>query len=84
MHRLTSLRRINTTLYQGLNFEFMRDMMPIASLVRVPYVMEVNPSFPAKTVPSSLPMPRPIPASSTWQLQATAAQAKYLARCSKP
>src|ERR1700733_12825961 len=47
----TPSNSFNTTLYQGLNFEFMRDMMPIASLVRVPYVMEVNPSFPAKTVP---------------------------------
>jgi len=42
---------INATLYEKLNFNFIRDIAPIAGLVRVPHVMEVNPSFPAKTVP---------------------------------
>jgi tripartite-type tricarboxylate transporter receptor subunit TctC len=47
----TPSNSFNATLYEGLNFDFMRDIAPIASLVRVPYVMEVNPSFPARTVP---------------------------------
>jgi tripartite-type tricarboxylate transporter receptor subunit TctC len=42
---------INTTLYEKLNFNFIRDIAPVASLIRVPNVMEVNPSFPARTVP---------------------------------
>jgi tripartite-type tricarboxylate transporter receptor subunit TctC len=42
---------INTTLYENLNFKFNRDITPVAGIVRVPNVMEVNPSFPAKTVP---------------------------------
>lgn len=42
---------INATLYQNLNFDFVRDIAPVAGLVRAPNVMEVNPSFPAKTVP---------------------------------
>ena len=42
---------INATLYDKLNFNFIRDIAPVASIVRVPNVMEVNPSFPAKTVP---------------------------------
>jgi tripartite-type tricarboxylate transporter receptor subunit TctC len=42
---------INATLYQKLNYDFIRDIAPIASVYRVPQVMEVNPSFPAKTVP---------------------------------
>src|SRR5262249_39552699 len=42
---------INATLYEKLNFNFMRDIAPVAGLVRVPHVMEVNPAFPAKTVP---------------------------------
>ena len=42
---------INATLYENLNFQFIRDIAPIASIMRVPQVMEVNPSFPAKTVP---------------------------------
>jgi tripartite-type tricarboxylate transporter receptor subunit TctC len=42
---------INATLYQKLNYNFIRDIAPVASIYRVPQVMEVNPSFPAKTVP---------------------------------
>jgi tripartite-type tricarboxylate transporter receptor subunit TctC len=42
---------INATLYEKLNFNFLQDIAPIAGLVRVPNVMVVNPSFPAKTVP---------------------------------
>jgi tripartite-type tricarboxylate transporter receptor subunit TctC len=42
---------INATLYEKLNFNFIRDIAPIAGVVRGPLVMEVNPSFPAKTVP---------------------------------
>jgi tripartite-type tricarboxylate transporter receptor subunit TctC len=41
---------INTTLYQNLNFDFIRDIAPVAGFIRVPNVMEVNPSVPAKTV----------------------------------
>jgi tripartite-type tricarboxylate transporter receptor subunit TctC len=42
---------INATLYEKLNFNFVRDIAPVASIVRVPNVLVVNPSFPAKTVP---------------------------------
>jgi tripartite-type tricarboxylate transporter receptor subunit TctC len=42
---------INATLYQKLNFNFIRDIIPIAGLVRVPQVMQVNPSLPVTTVP---------------------------------
>jgi tripartite-type tricarboxylate transporter receptor subunit TctC len=41
---------INATLYAKLNFVFLRDIEPVASLIRTPNVMEVNPSFPAKSV----------------------------------
>jgi len=41
---------INATLYRNLNFNFIRDIAPVAGLVRTPNVMEVTPSFPAKTV----------------------------------
>jgi tripartite-type tricarboxylate transporter receptor subunit TctC len=41
---------INATLYDKLNFDFVRDIAPVAGVVRVPFVMEVNPSVPAKTV----------------------------------
>jgi tripartite-type tricarboxylate transporter receptor subunit TctC len=42
---------INATLYEKLNFNFIRDITPIASIHRVPFVMEVNPSLPVGTVP---------------------------------
>ena len=41
---------INATLYKNLTFDFIRDMAPVAGIIRVPNVMEVNPNVPAKTV----------------------------------
>ena len=41
---------INATLYEKLNFNFIRDIAPVASIVREPNVMVVNPSVPAKSV----------------------------------
>ncbi len=41
----------NATLYDKLNFNFIRDIAPVANVVRVPNVIAVHPSFPAKTVP---------------------------------
>ena len=48
---VASRNAINATLYDKLNFNFIRDIAPVASICRVPNVMVVNPSFPAKTVP---------------------------------
>jgi len=42
---------INAALYDKLNFNFIRDIAPVASIARAPHVMLVHPSFPAKTVP---------------------------------
>jgi tripartite-type tricarboxylate transporter receptor subunit TctC len=42
---------INSSLYEKLSFNFIRDIAPVASFVRTPDVLEVNPSVPAKTVP---------------------------------
>jgi tripartite-type tricarboxylate transporter receptor subunit TctC len=42
---------VNATLYEKLNFNFIRDIAPVAGIIRVANVMEVNPSFPARTVP---------------------------------
>src|SRR5579883_1433549 len=41
---------VNVTLYKKPGFNFLRDIAPVGGLTRVPSVMEVNPSFPAKTV----------------------------------
>jgi tripartite-type tricarboxylate transporter receptor subunit TctC len=42
---------INATLYEKLNFVFLRDIAPVASFARTPLVMEVHPSLPVNTVP---------------------------------
>jgi hypothetical protein len=42
---------INASLYEKLTYDFLRDIAPVASLARVPLVMEVNPAVPARTVP---------------------------------
>jgi tripartite-type tricarboxylate transporter receptor subunit TctC len=42
---------INVTLFDKLNFNFIRDIAPVDGIARAPFVMLVNPSFPAKTVP---------------------------------
>jgi len=48
---VTSANFINATLYEKLNFNFVRDITPVASLSREPAVMVVHPSVPANTVP---------------------------------
>ena len=42
---------INATLYDKLNFDFIQDIAPVASIMRAPNVMAVHPSLPAKTIP---------------------------------
>ena len=46
-----STNTINETLYQHLNFDFVRDIVPVAFIGGSPFVMAINPSLPAKTVP---------------------------------
>src|SRR4051794_33610805 len=42
---------INATLYEKLNFNFIRDVAPVVAIVRVPNIMAVSPSIPATSVP---------------------------------
>jgi tripartite-type tricarboxylate transporter receptor subunit TctC len=46
---ITSANAVNATMFK-LNFDFIRDIAPVAGIVRVPLVMEVHPSVPARTV----------------------------------
>lgn len=52
---------INTTLFTGLDFDFARDVTPVASLSRVPLVVEVHPSVPVRSVPEFLALARERP-----------------------
>ena len=46
-----SANAINASVFDNLRFNFMRDTAPVASIARIPLVMEVHPSVPAKTIP---------------------------------
>src|SRR5712675_135518 len=48
---VSAAHAINATLYDKLNFVFLRDITPIAGIIRVPNVMEINPSLPPRSVP---------------------------------
>ena len=48
---VTPANAINATLYRHLHFNFIQDIAPVAGLVRVPLVIQVTPSLPAKTLP---------------------------------
>jgi tripartite-type tricarboxylate transporter receptor subunit TctC len=47
----TSTNAVNATLYKNLSFNFSADIVPVACIDLVPYVLEVTPSLPAKTLP---------------------------------
>ena len=51
LYLANSANAINATLYQKLRFNFIRDITPVAAIIRFPNVMEVNSSVPAKSVP---------------------------------
>jgi tripartite-type tricarboxylate transporter receptor subunit TctC len=51
LHLTATSDAISATLYENLDFDLKRDLAPVAGLIRGPFVMVVNPSFPAKTVP---------------------------------
>jgi tripartite-type tricarboxylate transporter receptor subunit TctC len=57
---------INTTLYQKLPFNFLRDTAPVGGIMRVPNVMEVNPSVSAKTVAEFIAYAKANPDKINW------------------
>jgi tripartite-type tricarboxylate transporter receptor subunit TctC len=57
---------INATLYPKLSFNFIRDIVPIAGIMRVPNVMEVTPSLPAKTVAEFIAYAKANPGKINW------------------
>jgi len=51
---VTTANAINASLYERLNFNFIRDIAPVAGLIRVPAVLEINPMVPVDSVPAFL------------------------------
>ena len=68
---------INGSLYPNLDFNFLRDIVPVAGLIALPMVFLVDPSFPAKTLQNSSPTPRLIRARSTWRRPASARRCRW-------
>src|SRR5262249_42579528 len=58
---VSTMNAVNATLYDRLNFDFLRDIAPVAGIIRVPNVMVVHPSVPAKTVPEFIAYAKPNP-----------------------
>jgi tripartite-type tricarboxylate transporter receptor subunit TctC len=58
---VNQVHAVNATLYQKLNFNFIRDIMPVAPISGAPSIMAVHPSFPAKTVPEFIAYARANP-----------------------
>ena len=57
---------VNTSLFANLPYDFARDTTAVGPINRIPLVLEVNPSFQAKSVADLAAPPKPIPAPSTW------------------
>ena len=74
---------VNATLYDKLNFNFIRDIAPVAGIMRFPHVMQVHHRFRPIRFPSSSPMPRLIRARSIWDLPAMEAPPTSSANCSR-
>ncbi len=73
---------INVSIFPDLDFNFARDMAPVAVFARSPMVMEVNPSiFRPRLLPTSSLTPRRIPARSPWGRPAPAARRMWPANC---
>jgi tripartite-type tricarboxylate transporter receptor subunit TctC len=63
---------INATLFDKLNFDFLRDIAPVASVFETPLVVEVNPSVPVRTIPEFDPLPASIEHIRAGKLRALA------------
>ena len=78
-----SANTINTTLYEKLNFNFIRDIAPVAGIIRAPFVMAVNPSFPAKTVPEFIAYAKANPGKINMASAGNGTGPMWLASCSR-
>ena len=58
---------INATLYDKLNFNFIRDIAPVASISREPNVIVVNPSVPTRTIPEFIAHAKANPGKTPWR-----------------
>jgi tripartite-type tricarboxylate transporter receptor subunit TctC len=74
---------INATLYEKLNFNFIRDIAPVASINRVPHVLDVNPSIPVRTVPEFIAFAKANPGKLNMDRAETGARNMFPVNCSR-
>jgi tripartite-type tricarboxylate transporter receptor subunit TctC len=79
---VTVSNAFNATLYDKLNFNFIRDIAPVAGLMRVPNVMVVNPSVPAKTIPEFIAYAKANPGKINMASGGVGARPMWRASCS--
>jgi len=78
-----SFNATNVTLYEKLNFNFIRNIAPVAGVFRGPYALVVNPSVPAKSVAEFIAYAKANPRKLTWRRRATAPRPMWRASCSR-
>jgi len=80
---VTTSSAINTTLFESkLNYNFLHDIVPIAGIFRVPNVMVVHPSVPAKTVPEFIAYAKANPGKINVESPGAGPPVTWLANCS--
>jgi tripartite-type tricarboxylate transporter receptor subunit TctC len=83
LSQVTSSAAWNATLYKRLNFNFISDIAPIAGIYRQTGVMEVNPSFPAKTVAEFIAHARANPGKLNMASTGNGSATHITANCSR-
>src|SRR6266481_6248282 len=78
---LSSSHAFNATLYDKLNYNFVRDIAPVAGITQVPSVMEVNSTFQAKTVPEFVAYAKANPGKINMASAAPGPRHTFLASC---
>lgn len=78
-----AVNTINSTLFEKLNFDFVKDIAPISGVVQFPNVMMVGPSFPARTVPDFIAYASANPSKINTVRQATEPRNIWPASCSR-
>src|SRR6516165_2213562 len=79
----TFVNAVNASLYDKLNFSFIRDIAPVASIAREPFAIEVHPSVPVKTVPEFITHAKANPGKINMASAGAVPETMLLVNCSR-